>query len=120
MIKFFQFIKWCGRKIWKHTSSFILWTPVVIYKSWKTLKLSLRKNTAMTILIWGIASMFLWITSGIGVFIYETKTNSPMPLNYIMEIEGLSNIVLLAIVGIFCSYDIFKEEQQEIISRLKK
>ena len=67
-----------------------------------------------------LAFVCLALISTAGGFIFETKTNTSMPLAYISKMEMLSGVVLLAILGICCVYDMFEEEQEEIINRLKR
>lgn len=120
MIKFFQFVKWCGRKIWRNLSSFIFWTPKALYRFFNYVKESLRDDTTIALCFWCLISLGIIVISVSSAFVYQTSTEAVLSFGYIVKTEIYISVILLAIMGVCVIYDIFDEEQQEIIRRLKK
>lgn len=121
MIKPIQFIKWCLRKIWASCSRFVLATPIALYTFYKYVKGQLREETVITLCLWALATLGVMCVVFVSSFVYSSiHNNYDIPMGHFMKIVLFISGILLSFVGIHAIYNVFEDEQKDLLCRLKK
>lgn len=121
MIKFLQFIQWCGRKILKGVVSLIFGIPAGIGKAFRLLKHAVRYETFFLSALWLLSTILLFIlTIALSIGIETWFSIKYMPYMNITESVFAISFSLYAILAVGAIYDIFQEEQEELMNVLKK
>jgi len=121
MLKFLQFIQWCGRKIYGGLVSAILSIPKGIATVFHVLKHEVRHATFLFSLLWAMFTAFLLLVSlGISASIALWFSIKHTPFVTITEVVISISIVLYATLVVGMIYDMFEEEQEQLMDILKK
>ena len=104
--------KWCGRRLIKnlfHRDGFL-------GKSLKVLREAIRDNTIVVFLLWLISSLAGCAIAALSSLLYDATGEHGV---FFIKIEITISVLILIYMIVGALYDIFKEEQERIITTLK-
>lgn len=130
MNKFSQFVKWCGRKIWQYLTNKVFNTPKFIgnfitnINNWfKDVKSNIREQFYFVLSIWTLLTIVVGVLSLLavaGILSLMDSHHIAEILTFVLRGVGIGSAVLFVITCFSAAFDIFEEEQKEIMRRLKQ
>jgi len=107
-----QFFKWCLRKLFGH----LYLNNGIVRKILVRLRTNMRESTGFTIVMWVLFTMLSTLLSVLFTFLFD-KTGTHLN-EVVITTSTISGLLFISTV-FSAWYDMFKEEQADLMSRLK-